>query len=306
MAITRRDFLKYCGVSAVALGLSSTDLLQMEELLANPGGPTVIWLQGSSCTGCSMSFLNRIGNSAPATAANVLTDSINLVYHPNLMAVAGQSAVEIVKQAYSQRGYILAVEGGVPTAFRGRTCWAWTYNGVDVTFKQVVKDLSARASKILAVGTCASYGGIPAAAPNPTAIRSVKAVTGKSTINIAGCPPHPDWIVSVVAQLLLGNNIPLDSAGRPTALYNQTVHSQCPRNHNPERCLASKGCRGPGTHANCPTQMWNNYTNWCVNANAPCYACTEPTFPGTASLYSVMYNPHGGTDLNCNRCHNDD
>jgi len=305
MSITRRDFLKYCGVSAVALGLSSTDLLQMEELLANPGGPSVIWLQGSSCTGCSMSFLNRISNSAPTTAANVLLDSINLVYHPNLMAMAGQSAVDLAKQAYSKGGYVLAVEGGVPTAFGGKTCWAWNYNGVDVTFQQVVTDLSAKAAAILAVGTCASYGGIPAAGPNPTAIKSVKALTGKTTINIAGCPPHPDWIVYVVAQLLLGKNIPVDSSGRPTALYNQTVHSQCPRNDDPEHCLAPKGCRGPGTHANCPTQLWNNRTNWCVNANAPCYACTEPTFPGTSSLYAVMYNPHGTTDLNCSRCHDD-
>ena len=305
MAITRRDFLKYCGVSAVALGLSSTDLLQMEELLANPGGPTVIWLQGSSCTGCSMSFLNRISTSAPTTAANVLVESINLVYHPNLMAVAGQSAADIAKQAYNKGGYILAVEGGVPTAFGGRACGAWSYNGVDVTFLQVVKDLSAKAAAILAIGTCASYGGIPAAGPNPTAIKSVKALTGKTTINIAGCPPHPDWIVYVVAQLLLGKNIPVDSSGRPTALYNQTVHSQCPRNDDPEHCLAPKGCRGPGTHANCPTQLWNNRTNWCVNANAPCSSCTEPTFPGASSLYAVMYNPHGGTDLNCSRCHDD-
>jgi hydrogenase small subunit len=120
MAITRRDFIKYCGVSAAALGLSSTDLLQMEELLANPNGPTVIWLQGSSCTGCSMSFLNRISTTAPLTAASVLTDSINLVYHPNLMSLAGQSAVDIAKQAYSKGGYVLAVEGGVPTAYGGR------------------------------------------------------------------------------------------------------------------------------------------------------------------------------------------
>jgi hydrogenase small subunit len=306
MAITRRDFVKYCGISAVALGLNSTDLLQMEELLANPNGPSVIWLQGSSCTGCSMSFLNRISTAAPATAADVLIDSINLVYHPNLMAVAGQPAAEIVKQAYTKGGYILAVEGGVPTAFGGRACYAWTYNNVDVTFQQVVTDLSAKAAGILAVGTCAAYGGIPAAGPNPTAVKSVKAVTGKTTINIAGCPPHPDWIVYVVAQLLLGKSIPVDGSGRPTALFNQTVHSQCPRNDDPERCLAPKGCRGPGTYANCPTQLWNNRTNWCVNANAPCYACTEPTFPGASSLYAVMYNPHGGTDMNCNRCHEQD
>jgi hydrogenase small subunit len=305
MGITRRDFMKYCGISAAALGLSSADLLQMEELLANPGGPTVIWLQGSSCTGCSMSFLNRIATVAPQTAANVLTDSINLVYHPNLMTVAGQDAAAVAKAAYDQGGYVLAVEGGVPTAFGGRACWAWTYNGVDVTFQRAVKDLASRAAAILSIGTCSSYGGIPAAGSNPTAVKSVKAVTGKATINIAGCPPHPDWIVYPIAQLLAGKSIPLDSKGRPTALYGKTVHSACPRNQDPDRCLSQKGCRGPGTNANCPTNLWNNGTNWCINANAPCYACTEPTFPGTSSLYTVMYNPHGGTNLNCESCHDD-
>jgi hydrogenase small subunit len=167
----------------------------------------------------------------------------------------------------------------------------------------VFRDLSVKAAGILAIGTCASFGGIPATGPNPAAVQSVKAATGKTTINIAGCPPHPDWIVYVVAQLLLGRNIPVDSSGRPTALFNQTVHSRCPRNSQPAICLAPNGCRGPGAHANCPTLKWNNGTNWCVNANAPCYACTEPTFPGTASLYTVMYNPHGSTNLNCASCH---
>jgi hydrogenase small subunit len=303
MAITRRDFLKYCGLSAAAIGLSSTDLLQLEELLANPTGPTVIWLQGSGCTGCSMSFLNRISSAAPATAADVLINSINLAYHPNLMAVAGQAAAAAAAAAYSQGGYVLAVEGGVPTAFGGRACWAWTYNGVDVTFQQAVTDLASRAAAILSVGTCAAFGGIPATGSNPTQVKSVSAVTGKKTINIAGCPPHPDWIVYPIAQLLLNKTIPVDQSGRPTALYGETVHSHCPRNHDPKKCLAPKGCRGPGTYANCPTNLWNNRVNWCVNANAPCYSCTEPAFPGTASLYTVMYNPHGGTDLNCAGCH---
>lgn len=305
MAITRRDFLKYCGASAVALGLSGTDLLQMEELLANPASPTVLWLQGASCTGCSISFLNRISTSAPTTAADVLINSINLTYHPNLMSMSGQGAADIARQAYNAGGYILAVEGGVPTAFGGRACWAWTYNGVEVTFQQAVTDLSSRAAKILSIGTCASFGGIPAAGPNPAQVKSVRAVTGKSTVNIPGCPAHPDWIVYPIVQLLLGKALPLDASGRPTAIYGQTVHSACPRRNDPEICLAPKGCRGPGTFANCPTNLWNNGVNWCVNANAPCYACTEPNFPGTASLYTMMYNPHGSTNLNCESCHDD-
>jgi NiFe hydrogenase small subunit HydA len=253
-----------------------------------------------------MSFLNRISTSGPRTAAEVLINSINLAYHPNIMSMAGQEAAAVAENAYNNGGYILAVEGGVPTAFGGRTCWAWNYNGVDVTFQNAVTDLASRAAKILAIGTCASFGGIPAAGTNPTKVQSVAAATGASTINIAGCPPHPDWIVYPIVQLLAGGALPLDASGRPQAIYGNTVHSACPRRSRPESCLAPKGCRGPGTYCNCPTSLWNNKTNWCVNANAPCYACTEPAFPGSASLYAVKYNHVGTTDLNCARCHDDD
>ena len=309
MGITRRDFLKYCGISAAALGLSSLDLVRLEEALATTAGPQVIWLQGSGCTGCSMSFLNFINAAVgadPTDAGDILLNHINLLYHPNLMAAAGQSAAEVAAQAYTAGGYILAVEGGVPTAFGGRACWAWTYNGHDITFQQAVTDLSAKAAKVISIGTCAAFGGIPAAGSNPMGVKSVQAVTGKPTINIAGCPPHPDWIVYVIAQLLAGANLPLDGYGRPTALFRQTVHSQCPRNDSPETCLASQGCKGPGTNANCPTILWNNQSNWCVNANAPCYACTEPSFPGTTSLYAVSYNHEGTSSLNCSQCHDND
>jgi hydrogenase small subunit len=313
MQITRRDFLKICGVSAAALGLSGTDLLRLEQALAAPDAPTVLWLSGSSCTGCSISFLNYISSSDPSDAGDILLNHIDLAYHPNLMTAAGQTAAQAAYDVYNKGGYVLAVEGGVPTAFGGRACWAWTYNdGVttkEETFQEVITKFAGKAAAILSIGTCASWGGIPASGVNivnPTQVKGVSAVTGKTTINIAGCPPHPDWVVWTIVQFLLGNTISRDSAGRPTTLFGQTVHSQCPRNHDSERCLAPQGCRGPGTHANCPTNLWNNWTNWCIDANAPCYACTEPAFPGTASLYSVMYNPHGGTDLNCSRCHDDD
>jgi hydrogenase small subunit len=294
MQISRRDFLKYCGVSAGALGLSVTELGRLEEALANPNAPTVIWLQGSACTGCSVSFLNRISNSSPQTAADVLINSINLVYHPNLMALAGQSAVALVEQAYRAGNYILAVEGGIPTAFGGRACWAWTYNGVDVTLETAVRDLASRAARILCIGTCAAWGGIPAAPPNPTGVKGVQALTGKATINIAGCPTHPDWIVWAVVQLLLGQNIPVDSYGRPRAIFNRTVHDLCPRKEREEAktfgveglCLEELGCRGPETRGNCPIQLWNGGVNWCIGANAPCLGCTEPNFPGTRPFYS--------------------
>ena len=293
MKISRRNFLRVCGASAAALGLSATDLIRLEKVLANSNAPTVLWLQGSGCTGCSISFLNRISVTAPKTAADVLIDSINLAYHPNIMAAAGDTAVAVVEQAYNAGGYLLAVEGGIPTAFNGNACQAWNYNGEDVTFQQAVTDLASRASGILCIGTCAAWGGIPAAPPNPTMIQGVKSATGRDTINIAGCPPHPDWIVWAVVQLLLGNTISVDSYGRPRKLYSTKVHDRCPRKEIDDaktfgidkRCLEELGCRGQETRANCPTNLWNNGTNWCCDANAVCIGCTEPGFPGAQSFY---------------------
>jgi hydrogenase small subunit len=292
--ISRRDFMRYCGMGAAALGLTVTDLGLLEKALANPNGPSVIWLQGSGCTGCSESFLNRISTSSPTTAPSVLIDAINLVYHPTLMALPGQDAVAQAEAAYNKGGYILAVEGGVPTAFGGSACWAWTYNGVEVTFESAVRELANKASKILCVGTCAAWGGIPAAPPNPAGIKGVKALTGRKTINIPGCPTHPDWIVWAVAQLLLNYPVTLDSYGRPTQFFSATVHDQCPRNGTTKAtaygvdnaCLMDLGCRGPDTMANCPSQKWNNQANWCVDANAPCIGCTSPLFPGTNPFYT--------------------
>jgi len=294
MKVSRRDFLKFLGASAATLGLSGTDLGRLEKVLANPNSPSVIWLQGAACTGCSESFLNRISSatSEPKTAADVLINSINLMYHPNLMALAGEDAVDQAEVAYNKGGYVLAVEGGIPTAFGGNTCWAWSVSRADgtfqdVTFLKAAQDLAAKAAAILCIGTCASWGGIPAAAPNPTGVKGVKAATGKNTINIAGCPPHPDWVVWAVVQLLIGNSIPLDSYSRPTALFSRTVHDRCPREDNEEahtfgidrRCLEELGCRGPHTRGDCPTRLWNGGANWCVDANALCLGCTEPQFP---------------------------
>lgn len=283
MNISRRDFLKYCSVSAMALGLSATDLLDLKEALANPAGPSVIWLQGSACTGCTISLLNMISYSPPRTVAEALVTSVNLAYHPNLSAAAGNTVVEEVVRIYERGGYALAVEGGVPTAFEGNTCWPGSYNGVGMTFLEAVTVLASRATAVVCVGTCASWGGIPASGSNPTAAMGVGEAIGSATINIAGCPPHPDWIVSTMSRMILGQPMPLDAFGRPQFLFNETVHRRCPYREDEDRCLRERGigCRGPETRATCPTLKWNNGTNWCVGADAPCIACTEPIFPAT-------------------------
>jgi hydrogenase small subunit len=290
MQISRRAFLNYCQGSAAALGLTAIDLAHLEQALASPTGPTVVWLQGSSCTGCSISFLNRISTTAPKSAGDVVINTINLVYHPQLMSVAGQSAASAAQAAYNKGGYILVVEGGVPTAFNGSTCWAWNFNGQDVTFKDAVSGLASKAAQIVCAGTCSSYGGIPAAPPNPAGVKSVSAHTLKKTINVPGCPTHPDWIVWVIARLLTNSVGTLDSYGRPTGLFGRTVHDQCPRRETEEakmygqdnQCVKELGCKGPTTVAPCPINRWNNGVNWCVDANAQCIGCTNPGFPGTS------------------------
>ncbi|MFA5118989.1 MAG: hydrogenase small subunit [Candidatus Omnitrophota bacterium] len=295
MKISRRDFLKYCIASAAVLGLDASGLARLKEALAN-SGPQVLWLTGSSCTGCSVSLANLISPSAPKDIADLLINVINLDYHINLMGAAGDQAVQTIRDI-SAGSYILIVEGGIPGAFNGNACVLWNENGTDVTALSAVRDLASHSIANIAVGTCASFGGVAAAAPNPTQVASFSSAIGKPTINIAGCPVHPDWIVYVVAQLLAGVTPALDSNGRPSALFggeNNNVHERCPRRERDEAntygvaglCLEELGCRGPHTQGDCPVRKWNNNINYCMNANALCIGCTERSFPA-APLFKV-------------------
>lgn len=297
MSISRRKFLQYCGLSAAAIGLDPFRLGLLKEALAAPGGPAVIWLHGSSCTGCSVSLLNRISDAAPHDVGELLTGSIDLIFHPTLMALAGDAAVASLRSVYESGRYILVLEGGVPTAFKGACCVVYSFRGEEVTFQQAVEEYSSRASAIVCVGTCSSFGGIPASGTNPTGVVSVGKLTGRPTINIPGCPANPDWVCWAIVQLLTGAPVPLDEVGRPVALYKaqDTIHHTCPRNPvlagNEEassfadcdgKCLINLGCRGPFTTAKCHN-CWNGKEgqgHWCIGANAPCQGCVEPTFPG--------------------------
>jgi hydrogenase small subunit len=317
MILTRRSFLRYCNVAAAAIGLDALHLATLNQALANPAAPTVIWLHGSSCTGCSVSFLNRISDKAgePATVADVLASAINLTYHATIMAATGDTAAAAIQRAKETGNFILVVEGAVPMAFKGRCCIVYSYNGVEVTFMQAVQELSAVALKTVCVGTCASFGGIPASGSNPTQAVSVGRLTGRPVINISGCPANPDWVVWAIVQLLTGQTVTLDGDGRPVALYSTShsgtaefplIHDKCPRNPTNTGteiatqfgqnglCLQNLGCRGPFTKSRC-NKSWNGIGahvypaaspgHWCIGVNAPCHGCVERTFPGPQSFY---------------------
>lgn len=291
MEIKRRDFLRYCITSAAALGLPLGVVGKLQKAYAAGSDlPNVIWLNGANCSGCTVSLANLIGDSNPKEIGDLLLNNISLAFHSTLMGAAGDDAVDSLKNA-ATGNFILAVEGGIPTAFGGHTCMLWEEGGNDITARDAVLTLAPQAQAILSIGTCAAYGGIPAGNPNPTAIQSVGELTGLAHINIPGCPPHPDWIVYVIAHLLAGEAPQLDANNRPVALFPRgedgTIHEHCPREDEDEasrfgldgRCLQELGCNGKHAHADCHARKWNNGTQWCIGANAVCIACTEPGFP---------------------------
>ena len=272
----------------------------------------VIYLQTAACSGCAVTMLN----SASPTIKNVLIDQlapgvhINLKFHPVVMAAAGDMAIQVMEDTAKRQkdGYVLVVDGAVPTADGGVYGAIGERNGKPVTMVQWVTELSADAMAVIAMGTCASFGGIPAAPPNPTGCTSVQKVLAaqgiiKPLINIPGCPPHPDWFVGTVAGIIL-NGFPkaedLDDFLRPKAFYGKLIHENCPRRayfdegkfakkFGEDGCLYELGCKGPITHADCPLRRWNSGTNWVIGAGAPCNGCTQPEFPNeTAPFYEKL------------------
>jgi hydrogenase small subunit len=272
----------------------------------------VIYLQTAGCSGCAVSLLN----TASPTIKNVLIDQIapgvhiNLRFHPVIMAAAGELAIQALEDTAEQKKgeYVFVVDGAVPSDKGSVFGAVGERDGKPVTMQQRVIELSRDSLAVIALGTCAAFGGISAAAPNPTGARSVKAVLdengiSKPLINIPGCPPNPDWFVGTVAGVIL-NGLPsaddLDDLLRPKAFYGKLIHENCPRRayfdegkfakkFGDEGCLYELGCKGPITYADCPLRRWNSGTNWVIGAGAPCNGCTQPEFPDqTAPFYEKL------------------
>ncbi len=310
MNITRRDFLKASAAITGALALKASGLLGLQEAMAAEGGQSVIWLQGQSCTGCSVSLLNSVFYEN-MTIDKLLIDTLDLKFHPTLMAAAGTPregevnnlAVSAAEDARVAGSYVLVIEGAIPAGANGDYCHIWP----GTTMLDALGSFAQNSIAILAVGTCACYGGMSAGEPNPTDAMGVKDALAHlglqaTVINIPGCPAHPDWIVGTVAGLLAGEMPELDKEGRPKDFFDVSVHKRCPNRGLGHKakvlsetgCLAGLGCKGQQTHADCPLRKWNagdvgeQGVNWCVGARNPCQGCTEPDFPdGTSPFYQL-------------------
>ena len=286
--LNRRDFMKFCTFLSATMGLSTSFIPKVAEALASSQRPPVVWLAFAECTGCAESTLRTM---YPWIDQLVL-DIISLDYHETIMAPSGDAAEKSLHDTITkyQGKFICIVDGSIPTADNG------VYGMIGGrTMLEIAKEVCPKALATICIGTCASYGGLPAAAPNPTGAKSVKDAIGISTLNIPGCPPNPINLVGTVVNYLLFGKLPeLDDKGRPLFAFAKTIHDQCPRRSHFENgefvtsfesdeakrgfCLYQVGCKGPETYNNCPTVKFNGGTSWPVQAGHPCIGCSEPNF----------------------------
>ncbi len=304
MRISRREFLKAAAAMAAAGRMTPAALASLGDVLRGEDAPPVIWLQGAGCDGCAVSFLNSVHY---ATVDDLLVNTIDLEFQNNLMAAAGDLAVSAAQAAGAEPGYILVVEGAIPTGAEGRYCRLWP----GMTMHDGLISFSANASYIVALGSCACYGGVSAGAPNPTEAKGVGEILGTDSrlINVPGCPAHPDWFVGTIAYLLTnGHTPPLDVHRRPLQFFGKRIHDNCfkRREYCGEGVIADQlgdigcmeflGCKGKKTHSDCFMRKWNSSgpgqygVNWCIGARSPCLGCVNPTFPDGMSPFYV-YSP---------------
>ena len=272
----------------------------------------VVWLQGAACTGCAVSLLNSLAPSAASLVLRELAPGkhVSLRFQANVMAGQGQQVLDVLRDetAKDKGGYVLVVEGSLQT---GHEMFATLgeKDGREVPIHERAAELARDAMAVVCMGTCSSFGGIPAGQPNPTGAMSMGellAQEGISTplVNIPGCPPHPDWLVGTLTAVALygleAAAAGLDELKRPKMYYGKLIHETCPRRADFDAarfakkfgdsgCLYELGCKGPVTYADCPTRMWNSGTNWCIGAGSPCHGCVEPDFPDRLSpLYRKL------------------
>lgn len=303
--VTRRDFLRFCTATTVALGLPATMIPRVAAALEQARRPSVIWLPFQECTGCTESITRAHG----ATLESLIFEAISLDYQHTLQAAAGDAAERAREQAMKDNWgrYLLIVDGSIPTGNPGYSTIAGHDN------LSMLREAADGAAAIVALGSCAAFGGIPGAQPNPTGAVSVAdVIKDKPIVNVSGCPPIPVVITAVLTQYVTFGTLPeLDALGRPKAFYGQTIHDRCYRRPFYERgqfadsfddegarlgwCLYKLGCRGPTTYNACATVKWNNGTSFPIEAGHGCIGCAEPGFWDNGGFYRALSTGNWGS-----------
>jgi hydrogenase small subunit len=291
--LNRRDFLKLAVTLSTAFGLQGLPGPVVAALKkVDPASvPKLIYLQGLSCTGCSISLLQADSPSP----LSMITDYSQLSFHADLSAISGKKAIDLIEKYISGEAgpYFLAVEGAIPEKIP-EACMIG-----HKTFAQYLEEAAKTMSGAVAVGACACDGGIPAAEGNVTGAIGLnefykKRGIKKLVVNIRGCSVHPDWVWHTIIHLVKVG-VPDLIDGAPKLFFSRKVHELCPRYHDFQQeifakrigdkgCLFKLGCLGPDTPADCPTRWWNGGRTWCIDSNAPCIGCASPNFARSKSI----------------------
>ncbi len=299
-SVSRRDFVRVCTMAAAAVGLTGTAAARMVEAAVAGLKPSVIWLHFQECTGCTESLLRT---SHPDLASLIL-DLISLDYHETLLAASGHQAEQVLHDTMKAHAgkYVCIVEGAIPTKENGIYCKIGGKTAVDM-----LNEVAAQAGAIVAIGSCASWGGIPSADPNPTGATGAPMILeGKTVVTIPGCPANPYNLLGTVLQYVALGTLPeLDAKGRPKWAYGRTIHEHCPRRahfdagrfvdrygdeaHKQGYCLYKVGCKGPQTHANCSVLHFGESADaWPIGLGHPCFGCTEQTLAFRVPMHDTV------------------
>jgi len=303
--VSRRDFIKFCTTITATLALPQSFIPQIVEALEKKMKPYVVWLEFQDCAGDSESILR----ATKPTIAEIVLDVISLEYHETIMSGAGKNAEKALQDVVkNQKGkYIAIVEGAIPMKDGGIYCTIGGRTALDIA-----KEVCSNAAMTLAVGSCASWGGIASASPNPTGAVGVgKAVPGITYVNLPGCPMNVENVTATIVHYLTFGALPaIDSEHRPLFAHGKRIHDNCERRphfdagqfvrqwgdegHRRGWCLYEMGCKGPEAYFNCPSIRWNQGTSWPVQAGHPCFACASTdNWDKFGPIYSRLQNVPG-------------
>lgn len=244
-----------------------------------------IWLESSGCSGNIISLLN----ASNPDVLYFLKNMVNITYNNSIMAKEGEQAFEVFLETIETE-FILFIDGAVSLKNFGAYNVIANYKDDEITALEAIRMAGTKAKYVLAVGTCASHGGISAAKPNLSQCVSVSEVLEREVINLPGCPCNPHWVVGTVGHIISKGKPELDSLNRPILFYGVTIHDMCPRRSffekgifatklGEETCMIKLGCKGPVTKTDCPKVQWNGHVNWPIGDNTPCIGCANSDFP---------------------------
>ncbi|KIM00359.1 Hydrogen-sensing hydrogenase small subunit (HoxB/HupU) [Paramagnetospirillum magnetotacticum MS-1] len=280
----------------------------------------LLWLQAASCGGCTMSALAADDTELLRSLERF---GIRMLWHPSLSEESGTEALSILEDCASGRVRLdcLCVEGSVLLGPQGSGRFQML-SGSGKPMMEWISRLAAQASTVVAVGSCAAFGGVPAAGHNPTDARGLqysgwdlggalgktfRSGSGLPVVNIAGCAPHPGWMVETLAALALGNISAehLDALGRPRTYADHLAHHGCGRNEfyefkasaarpSDRGCLMENlGCRATQAPGDCNIRRWNGYGSCtdggyaCINCTSPCFETPSGPFQETAKVAGI-------------------